>query len=130
MFKVIIAGSRFYDDYQTLSERCDHLLSETDGPIQIVSGKAQGADRLGERYAKERGYELAQFPANWEHLGLSAGRVRNMQMAKYADALIAFPIGKSTGTRHMITVARAHKLPVKYGVNGRLMDVPATHQMQ
>ena len=68
MLKVIIAGSREFRDYEQLAERCDHYLSREVGnrPIQIVSGTARGADRLGERYARERGFKLAQFPAQWD----------------------------------------------------------------
>jgi len=117
MFKVIIAGSREYSDYAVLAQRCDFLLSEISDPIEIVSGTARGADSLGERYASERGLQCTRFPADWDNLGRSAGPVRNIQMAEYADALIAFPIGKSVGTRHMISAARKRGLRIKYGTN-------------
>jgi len=117
MFKVIIAGSRVYSDYAVLAQRCDFLLSQVSDPIEIVSGAARGADALGERYASDRNLQCTRFHADWDRLGKSAGPVRNIQMAKYADALIAFPIGKSVGTRHMISAARTHGLRVKYGTN-------------
>lgn len=117
MFKVIIAGSREYSDYAALAQRCDFLLSQVSDPIEIVSGAARGADTLGERYAYERGLPCTRFPADWDGLGKSAGPIRNIQMAGYADALIAFPIGKSVGTRHMISSARERGLRVKYGTN-------------
>lgn len=113
--KVIIAGSREFRDYQQLAERCDHFLSREVGkrPIEIVSGNARGADRLGERYARERGFVLTQFPAQWDKFGKSAGYKRNQQMAEYADALIAFPVGESRGTRHMIRIAQDAGLVVR-----------------
>ena len=46
-FKVIIAGSRDFADYNLLAQRCDHLLSQVTEPIEVVSGTARGADRLG-----------------------------------------------------------------------------------
>ena len=115
-YKVIIAGSRDYDDYHHLSTACDFLLSDLypDARIEIVSGTARGADKLGERYAKERGYLLTRFPADWNMHGRSAGHLRNRDMAEYADALIAFPVGKSPGTRNMIKQARQLDLHVDY----------------
>lgn len=115
-FKVIIAGSRDYSDYKELKQRCDFLLSKVQPhSVEIVSGGARGADSLGERYASERGYSCTRFPAQWHKFGRSAGYKRNLQMAEYADALIAFPLGKSVGTRHMIKTAKDHKLRVRCG---------------
>jgi len=113
--KVIIAGSREFSDYEQLVDSCDRFLSAVVGkrPVEVVSGTARGADRLGERYARERGFGLAQFPAQWNKFGKSAGYKRNQQMAEYADALVAFPVGESRGTRHMIRIARDTGLVVK-----------------
>jgi len=109
--KVIIAGSRNFNDYETLKEICDFMLSrQTD--IEIVSGVAKGADLLGERYAKEKGYSIKQFPANWS-IGKQAGYVRNEEMAQYADAAIVFWDGKSKGSEHMINLTKKHNLKVK-----------------
>ncbi len=115
--KVIIAGSREFRDYQQLAERCDHFLYREVGkrPIEIVSGNARGADRLGEKYARERGFDLARFPAQWDKFGRSAGYKRNVQMAEYADALIAFPLGEARGTNHMIRIAQDAGLVVRVG---------------
>ena len=49
----------------------------------IVSGGAHGADAMAERYAKERGYHLVVFEAEWERLGKKAGPARNEQMHKF-----------------------------------------------
>ena len=101
MFKVIIAGSRSFQNYPLLKEYADYKLSYIKDAIEIVSGGAKGADMLGERYAKEKGYLLN-----------AAGYLRNVQMAEYADALIAFWDGKSRGTMHMIQIAHSYGLKV------------------
>lgn len=110
--KVIIAGSRSFSDYRLLSDKCDKALLRHK-EIQIVSGTAKGADSLGERYANDRNYNVIRFPADWDKLGKSAGYIRNEQMAKYADCLIAFWDGKSKGTKHMIDLAIKNNLKVK-----------------
>jgi hypothetical protein len=101
--KLIIAGSRDFEDYEYLKEN----ISSINGVItEVVSGTARGADRLGERYADEHGIKCKKIPANWDKYGKSAGYKRNEQMAKYADNLIAFWDGKSKGTGHMIDIAK------------------------
>lgn len=81
--------------------------------VEIVSGGARGADKLGELYAEQYGYEVKQFLPNWTNYGNVAGFVRNKEMAAYGDALIAFFDGSSKGTLNMIQVARSVGLKVK-----------------
>ena len=109
MFKLIIAGTRTFNDYQLLRDYTDKLLVNIKEPIEIVSGHARGADALGERYAMEKGYALKIFPAEWDVYGKLAGFRRNVQMAEYADALLAFHDGESSGTKHMIETMRSTK---------------------
>lgn len=122
--RVIIAGSRDFDDFPKLMNSCIDILHEISeqndnlNKIRIVSGTARGADRLGEQYAKIAGYEVSRFPADWDGLGKRAGYVRNAEMAKYAVAdgnygvLIAFWNGNSKGTKHMIDLAEKKGLEV------------------
>ena len=110
--RVIIAGSRNYSNYQELVSFCDQVLSGTES-IEIVSGTARGADSMGEKYANEREYKIARFPADWNKYGKSAGYVRNKEMADYADGLIAFWDGQSKGTLHMINLAKERGLNIR-----------------
>ena len=112
---MIVAGSRGFNNYELLKQKCDSLLSQKrlTHSIVIVSGTARGADRQGERYAAERGYRVERFPADWDRDGIAAGPIRNGQMAAHADALVAFWDGKSRGTRDMIEKAKEHNLPVR-----------------
>ncbi len=107
--KVIIAGSREFNDYSRLRDFCDRVL-DGEKDIEVVSGTAKGADQMGERYAKERGYPVKRFPANWGKHGKGAGMIRNNDMADYGDALIAFWDGRSRGTKHIIAMAVNRKL--------------------
>lgn len=104
--KLIVAGSRDFDNYDRLSDILDTVWLESElYPLEVVSGGARGADRLGERWADEAGCTVKRFPADWETHGKAAGIMRNIEMAQYADALVAFWDGKSKGTRHMILSA-------------------------
>lgn len=128
MIKVIIAGNRDYDNYDVVRSYCDIILSEF-SEIEIVSGRCHvgkktfdtddgvevyGVDGLGERYAKEKGYKVAPFPADWKMYGKKAGYIRNRKMAEYANLLIAFSNEKGRGTNMMISLADS--MGVKYFV--------------
>lgn len=109
--KVIVAGGRTFSDYNLLCKHLDHLLSNYNKEnIEIVSGTAQGADKLGERYAIEKNIPMIRFPADWNTHGRSAGYIRNSQMADYADACVVFWDGESKGSKHMIDLATKKKL--------------------
>ena len=109
--KIIIAGGRDFKDYNHLCRICDDILPQFED-VSLVSGKCDGADALGERYAKEHGYKVDKFPANWDLHGKSAGYRRNKQMAEYADGLIAFFNHKSSGTKNMIKEANLEELMI------------------
>lgn len=112
--KVIIAGSRTIEDYKLLKRA---INSSEFNITEIISGGAQGVDRMGERYAKEAGIDLVIMPANWKKHGKAAGPIRNEKMAAYASSdknirggLIALWDGKSRGTKNMIDNAEKYKL--------------------
>lgn len=115
--KVIVAGGRDFDDYSKALPVLDELLfykgdcKYFDG-VTIVSGGARGADALGEQFAREFMLPVMPFPADWNAHGKAAGPIRNVQMAEYADILVAFWDGESRGTKHMIDTALAHGLEV------------------
>jgi len=110
--KVIIAGGRDFNDYDFLKSKVDKILSMRDN-IEIVSGVANGADKLGELYAIEYNHKIKRFPADWGRFNRQAGYIRNIEMADYADALIVFWDGKSKGTKHMIDVAEEKNLLIR-----------------
>jgi len=125
--KLIIAGSTKFNDYEMLESCCDKLLEKVND-VEIVSGKAPGADSLGCDYAKAKGYTIKPFPAKWDDLthpdaviktnrwgkkyDAKAGPRRNEEMAKYADELIAFWDYKSPGTKSMVKLAEKYRLRV------------------
>ncbi len=111
-FNVIIAGSRTFNNYKLLEDKVNNILKnkkETDN-IVIISGNANGADKLGESYANKNHYNLVIKPAEWKIYGKKAGYIRNIEMANIANALIAFWDGKSKGTQHMINIAKEKNL--------------------
>lgn len=127
--KVIIAGSRIFNDQKILNTYLKRLINGYGLEIsEIVSGTAQGADLMGENFAKENNLAIKRFPAKWNDLTVEnvviginsagkkynkiAGHQRNEEMAKYADALVAFNVDHSAGTNNMIQLATKYGLKV------------------
>ncbi len=113
--RVVIAGCRDYDNYDEAKQYIDFCLSNIrkENNIVIVSGCASGADALGERYAKENGFNVEKYPADWDKYGKSAGPRRNKQMAEICDCVICFWDGKSRGTKSMLECAKECCKPFK-----------------
>ena len=107
--RTIIAGSRSITDYAVVEEA---VRASGIQPSVVLSGAARGVDVLGERWAADQRIPLERYPADWDRLGRGAGFVRNLAMAKKADALIAVWDGASRGTRRMIQYATDHGLKV------------------
>lgn len=115
IFRVIIAGGRYFNQYGMLCRYCDKMLADKANThqIEIVSGCCEGADLLGIRYARERGYNCLRMPADWMNEGKAAGPRRNRRMAEISNALIAFWNGESRGTANMIETAKELGLLVR-----------------
>ena len=118
--KVVIAGCRDYNNYAQAKEYIDFCLSNIrkTNEVVIVSGGSSGADAIGERYAKENGFKLEKYPADWEKYGRAAGPKRNKQMAEISDYVICFWDNKSKGTKSMINYAKKLNKPIKIKIIG------------
>jgi hypothetical protein len=97
--KIIVAGSRHLDDWESV---CNAIDGSPFAITEVVSGTAIGIDQLGEAWAAANGIPVKAFPAPWKEKGKLAGKIRNIEMAVYADGLVAVWDGMSPGTAHMI----------------------------
>ena len=111
---MIIGGSRGFSDYLLLEKTIlEFILTENISRLEIVTGMCRGADRLGERFAKQYGVDLLYYPADWNKHGKSAGFIRNEEMAKNSTHCIVFWDGSSRGSMHMINLAKKYNLILK-----------------
>jgi len=126
--RIIIAGSRSITNYLMVKGIIEATLKQHNLPVtEVVSGMAKGVDLLAVDWAKEVGIPVKPFPANWQDFSepcviktrrdgskynALAGFNRNLQMALYAEALIAIQTRGSPGTGHMIKTAKKHGLRV------------------
>lgn len=106
--RIVVAGCRDYKDYESAKAYIEMCITRIRKKYTLIflSGGCRGADMLGERYAKENGFGIERYLADWEKYGKSAGPKRNLSMAKSCDYVICFWDGKSRGTASMISCAK------------------------
>lgn len=105
-----IVGSRNFNNFNIVADFLDGYFGE-DLPSRIVSGGAKGADSLAEKYAELKGIPTLIFKPNWKKFGKSAGYLRNIDIVKNSDLIIAFWDGESKGTKHTINLAKKKNKP-------------------
>ncbi len=120
---LLIAGSRSiapgrvdYEVNEAVRHFCEtfHIptfLGRADAIKEIMSGCAPGVDLAGERYAQRFNLPIIHMPYI-PHLGAKGGMIRNAQMARFANGLVAVWDGSSTGTRNMIDTMTRLRKPV------------------
>jgi len=116
--RVIVCGSRTFDDEALLGRTLDRLTAKLDKrKLVIISGHAKGADRMAEAWAgRHVGVTVEVYHPDWGRHGRAAGPRRNAEMAEAAGpkgACIAFWDGVSPGTKSMIDIARRRGLKVR-----------------
>jgi hypothetical protein len=122
--KVIVCGTRDFDDYEYAAKKLDIATYWFDVVEVIIGSHGQkvernfeyiniGADAFGKRWAEWNWWTYKTFWADWDNLGKKAGPVRNTEMARYAGPegyCVAFRKrkGKSSGTDDMIAKFRRY----------------------
>ena len=109
MKKIVVAGTRSFNDYNTAESYIKNCLEKENlnEPITFISGGCRGADLLGEKYAEKYGYPIEIHTAEWNKYGRAAGPIRNKEMAQTADIIICFWDRKSKGTKSLIEFAQS-----------------------
>jgi SLOG family YspA-like protein len=110
--KVLVCGDRNWTDINKIRGRLKTLPKDA----IVIHGAARGADTLGGVAAKELGFEIQTFPAEWGKHGRAAGPIRNRQMLdQKPDVVIAFHsnLAESRGTKDTVTEAKRRGIPVE-----------------
>lgn len=118
--KILVCGGRDFNNkdylYNTLDNICEERGWEYEPDkygnflpaVEIISGMANGADKLAYNWAIINWCRVREFPADWNKYGKSAGPIRNEEMLIKGkpDLVIAFPTSNSKGTWHMVKIAK------------------------
>ena len=111
---VAIVGSRSMVDYEYFLNAL-RIWTKANNYYRIrtvVSGGAKGADTLAAKYAKERGARLVELRPDWKTHGKKAGILRNTDIVKAAECVVAFPLNDSIGTWDTVEKAKKFGVPV------------------
>ena len=105
MLRIIIAGSRFYNDYTVFEKEViknlfglnkkypqyniltiDHqknLYKINRSNFEIISGMANGTDSLAVKFANQYNLKLVEFPADWKNLDAKPCKVITNEHGSY-----------------------------------------------
>lgn len=112
--KVIVAGGRDFTDLDRMHSemvvlcKAGHVMSDA----ILVCGMARGADITAYRLWKQYQNPIIEMPADWKAEPRRAGFIRNEDMGRMANVLVAFWDGQSKGTAHMIRFMQSLGKPV------------------
>lgn len=108
---VAIVGSRNFTNYGLFSSYVNQVREKIQIDM-IVSGGASGVDELAYRYAIDNGITFVCHPPIPEDGYPNKFFRRNLKVAEHCEFMIAFPQGKSSGTRHAISLMNKLKKKV------------------
>lgn len=124
MYSVLITGSRGWRDYKAITQALHSILA-AHPDMELISGGADGADKLCEQWAREAGVPVRRFDPDWNKHGRCAGVVRNAEMVACGPAeAVAFWDGESRGTKDAITRCQNAHIPIQIVIRPCLMDSP------
>ncbi len=112
--RVAIVGSRSIE-YDALQKKAYALLCRhiPQNATEIVSGGAVGIDSLAELYARENGLPTTIFKPDYAKYGKRAPILRNDEIVRYAQYVLAFWDGDSHGTAYTVATCIKEGVPVK-----------------
>jgi len=109
--KVIIAGSRTCHDKEMVWGTLDTSKFEI---TTLISGGAQGVDQLGEEWARSKNIPVKVYKPHYAiENPQNAPLLRNTDMARDGDALIAIWKDQTRGTAHMISCMQKLNKPIE-----------------
>ena len=123
-----IVGDRNVNDPSVIQKAVDQSGFDV---TMVVSGGANGVDKLAVDWAKSKGIPYEEYEANWGDITVKnavvainkwgkkynklAGFQRNQQIVDRADAIIAIqPNGPTSGTQDTIKKTKWAKKPLHY----------------
>lgn len=114
--RLIVFGSRTWSEHGAISHDFQELCAlYPEELITLVHGACpSGADYWAQLFARDWGFHVERYPADWETHGRAAGPIRNEHMAALgADLAIGYHMqGESRGTDDMARACERHGIPV------------------
>lgn len=103
--KLMIVGSRSITGF----DLSPYITAEVD---TVISGGAEGVDRLAEQYADSHRLSKYILRPRYDLYGRAAPLKRNEQMVDLADAILVIWDGQSKGTKYTLNYSKKKNKPV------------------
>jgi hypothetical protein len=100
--KLAVVGSRNITNEELIFDSINSIANGRLDTLTIISGGARGVDSIAAIWSKQNNVPLIVFTADWKKFGRKAGIVRNNDIIKECDTVLAIWDGKSKGTYHSI----------------------------
>ena len=107
--RLAIIGSRDITEFD-METILFHLPKKVEA---ILSGGAKGVDSLAEEFARRQGIPFLKVLPNYPRYGKKAPIMRNLEIVRQADYLLAIWDYKSRGTAHAIACCIREGVPVR-----------------
>lgn len=122
---ILVAGGRDFTDIDmaefAMAAAMRHLTTaDPSRGFKFIQGGAKGADFLCKCLALKYGYDVDEYPADWNTHGRAAGHIRNQQMLDEGRPNVAIILPGGRGTDDMFTKASAaglHVYDLRKGMN-------------
>ena len=111
-YNIGIVGSRNFNKWDLLISEMNKITDTHGQPNTIISGGAKGADSMAEKWAKANGCEMIVHPALWNKYGKRAAYLRNKDIVRDSDMLLAFPSKSGRGTQMTINLSQDKGIPI------------------
>lgn len=108
-YSLAIVGSRKINNEQIVNRIINCCKFIFGKPTKVVSGGANGVDKIGQSWANKNNIETSIFIPDWEHEGKKAGMLRNHDIIKNCDLCLAIWDGESHGTQHDFELCEKYK---------------------
>jgi predicted Rossmann fold nucleotide-binding protein DprA/Smf involved in DNA uptake len=110
--KLAIIGSRTLNQQQVI-QVIEQVITKSKTPVTtIVTGGANGVDSIAEYYAKMSDINIEVYYPVYSQYGKRAPLIRNNEIIKNCDGVLAIWDGESNGTAYTIRKAKKENKPV------------------
>ena len=106
--KIAVVGSREFSQPNLVIAKLEELWAKRQD-LTIVSGGADGPDKIAEDWARSKGIPVEIFPADWASDPRGAGIKRNAKIIEASEGLMAFWDSTSAGTLDSICRGKKRK---------------------
>ena len=128
--RILVTGSREWNDFKLVKKELSQFPPDT----TVIHGAARGADRIAGYIARQLGFKVVEYPAQWDKYGRRAGILRNEEMATQSACthVLAFHDDPNLGrgTAHMVRLIRRRGMPVKWISHSGIKMLPPYEELR